>query len=307
MIAYIAAHWRGELSLARSFWVNLVALRLVVFGLQGHLESSVGEDRSEHAPLVLALALFAHGILFVWQIVGTLRAAERDLVATGTQAPAWGAQLGGVVLCFLTFAHAVEAWQTTRPLPDEERADQRFERERRERYSLLAGRDGTRLLLRGSIELGVTRRVEALLSENGAITGIVLESDGGNVYAARGLARVMRERALSSHVERTCASACTIAFIGGRPRSMTDTARLGFHQYRLEDERGGIGTDPGKEQARDQALYAVAGVDPGFVSRLFEQAPDGMWWPSADELVAAGVVDTVSVTRRPDRRPAVGH
>ena len=187
-------------AVARSFvsgstWCRL---RTSIFALQAHGAPSGSEY---HGRLGLALIVLVHGVVFLWQVVGTLRAAERDLVRSGSPAPAWGAQLGVVVLCFLTFAYAVEGWQTTRARPERERLDQLVERERRARYSLDLDASRSELRLRGTIELGVTRRVESLLRQTPAIARIVLDSAGGNVYEARGLARLMRENALASHVD----------------------------------------------------------------------------------------------------------
>ena len=288
---YVASHWRGEQSLARSFWINLVLLRTSIFALQAHRAPSGSEHRGR---LALALIVLVHGVVFLWQVVGTLRAAERDLVRSGSPAPAWGAQLGAVVLCFLTFAYAVEGWQTTRARPERERLDQLVERERRARYSLDLDASRSELRLRGTIELGVTRRAESLLRQTPAIARIVLDSAGGNVYEARGLARLMRENALASHVDDRCASACAIAFIGGSPRSISGAGRLGFHQYRLEDGRGSLNSDPREAQRRDQAMFRRAGVATSFVERLFSVPPDDMWWPTPAELLAARVVNRVS-------------
>ena len=78
MISYVRAHWRGELSLGRSFWFNWVALYLVLMLAMvagGQVISSRLYDYS-----CLALLL----LVFVWGAVGVLRAAWRLLHSPGT-------------------------------------------------------------------------------------------------------------------------------------------------------------------------------------------------------------------------------
>ena len=71
---YFAAHWRGQLPLAQSFWLNaflpLLLLSLAFFAaVQGLLP--VGAQSA--APLLAALAV----LLLPWQFIGAWRAAER--------------------------------------------------------------------------------------------------------------------------------------------------------------------------------------------------------------------------------------
>ena len=119
---------------------------------------------------------------------------------------------------------------------------------------------------------------------------MVLESEGGNIYEARGLAKLIREAKLSTHVETFCSSACTITFIGGIERTLANGAGLGFHQYRVDADYMVAFTDPLAEQAKDRALFAEAGVSEAFLERMFREDADGMWFPSVAELLAANVI-----------------
>ena len=72
---YVAAHWRGEKSLARSYWINgvllAVALRFV-FLAQAPLQQESRLETQLATGLVL-LAIFAS--ITVWQYVGIWRSA----------------------------------------------------------------------------------------------------------------------------------------------------------------------------------------------------------------------------------------
>lgn len=292
---YLIRHWRGEQGLAWSFWVNLVALRLVVHGAQEWLRPAEGFDYHDRPLLVMALAIMAHGALFLWQAVGVIRSGERHLRNTGSQAANWGAILGVIAAFWLTASAGLDAYQMTLVQPDDG-ADfiARMERERTGRYSMTVSPDGSRLDFTGTIELGVTRSLGELLEGNRAIRVMVLESEGGNIYEARGIAKLLRDRGIATRVETTCASACTTAFIGGIERSMADGARIGFHQYRIEqDGRQIILADPLAEQERDRGLYRDAGVAPWFVERMFEKKAAEMWFAEPAELLSAGVVQAI--------------
>jgi len=78
MISYVRAHWRGELSLGRSFWLNWVALYLVLM-LAMAAGGQIITSRFYDYPCLVLLV-----IVFVWGAVGILRAAWRLLHSPGT-------------------------------------------------------------------------------------------------------------------------------------------------------------------------------------------------------------------------------
>jgi len=65
IIDYVLAHWRGRLSLARSFWINGVAGYLVILALLLGTTSVL--------PVLVGIAIF--GLFFVWSTVGIARSA----------------------------------------------------------------------------------------------------------------------------------------------------------------------------------------------------------------------------------------
>ena len=291
MLSYLRDHWHGRQSLTWSFWVNLVSLRAALFGLQHLLAPEKGSDYSDHATLVLALSFLINGPLLVWQIVGVVRASDQFYRHTGSQALVWGAQISMVLIFFLTATYALQSWQFTLKVPEEENFLTRMDREHAEKYDLTV--EGNVLRLTGSIELGSTRRVGELLERNPGIQLVILESDGGNIYEGRGLARLFAAKSLATRVETRCSSACTIAFSGGTHRSMAQTAKLGFHQYKVDADYDIVVTNPLKEQERDLQRFRDAGFNEAFLEQVFASRPQEMWFPAPDELLAAGVVHEV--------------
>ncbi len=91
---YLAAHWRGQLPLARSFWFNTVLLGVslslaLLATITGWLPVPAGISRWQLAALFAVLAL----LLLPWQFIGSWRSAEcrQDI---GDHAHAGAARLG---------------------------------------------------------------------------------------------------------------------------------------------------------------------------------------------------------------------
>ena len=79
--SYFTRHWRGELSLARSWWMSSVLINGLGVGLLFAMAANVtimmlGGNR----PLAVILLLFQIGLTivsYIWALVGTWRAAGR--------------------------------------------------------------------------------------------------------------------------------------------------------------------------------------------------------------------------------------
>lgn len=289
---YIIAHWRGEQGLGWSFAVNLVGVRVAIFAVQEMAQPDQYQDYHEWTPAVLIAAFLLHGVVFVWQAVGVIRAGEAHIVRHGAIGLHWGAQLGVLVAFWLTASYALNAWQMTNDVPGYENFAEKMDMERAAKYRISARPDGV-LLIKGTLELGITRRLAAILANDAGIREVILSSEGGNIYEARGLARLFRDKDLSTTVEDECSSACTTAFIGGVTRRLKPGAKLGFHQYRIEADYDVLGADPKGEEKKDKSLFLEAGVKQGFVSRMHSAAPGSMWYPDARELADAGVITVI--------------
>jgi hypothetical protein len=99
----------------------------------------------------------------------------------------------------------------------------------------------TAVLATGSVIEGDTERLDAFLSRQPkrAQTAIYLAGPGGSLYEGMRLGRYFSRNGIKTIVEggRDCASACALAFLGGRDRSgqvwrsSSDNSRLGFHAF----------------------------------------------------------------------------
>ena len=292
-MTYLRSHWRGEQSLLWSFWINLVAIRALLWTLPLHALSP------EPLPVPdMLLAVAADFALFIWQIVGVVRAGEQHMLLRGGMAPTWGIYAAIAVVVFAMATQWLGLYQMTLEPSRDELFTTRMDRLHASHYELRVADDGTSLLLDGTIELGLTRAASTLLEQQPHITRIELSSAGGNIYEARGMAALLLPLQLQTHVESECSSACTLVFMAGQERTIGSSARLGFHAYRLDTDIVMPHIDVEAEQQRDRSYFLTRDLDSHFLSRIFERNNAEIWFPDHQELQAAGVINASSVPQQ---------
>ena len=247
------------------------------------------EDEFAVTSAVVIYLVVAKLIIYPWQVVGVLRASSRRIRTDSGRAWANVAQIAVVASLAATLVTALETYQSLqiykqdliqRAIPPEE-----------PEYSLDLIEGGTLIHLRGPFQIGITSKVEELIDRNPGVSGIILDSEGGQIYEGRGLARVITEHGLRTFSLDHCLSSCTTAFIAGTKRTLGTKARLGFHQYITYSIIPSVNI--ANEQAKDMAIFVQQGVSPQFLEKIFNQPPEGMWWPEIDELLDAGVVQQI--------------
>jgi hypothetical protein len=287
---YIIQHWWGKISLTRAFWVNLVLVFIVLQIAQQFLFPPFIENEVAVTSVVIIYLIVVKLIIYPWQLVGVLRVCNHCIRTDSGRAWANVAQIALVASLAATLVTALDTYQSLQifkqdlihsGIPREEPL-----------YSLDLIEGGSLIHLRGPFEIGITNKVEELIGRNSGISGIILDSEGGQIYEGRGLARVIREHGLRTFSLDHCLSSCTTAFIAGTERTLGTNARLGFHQYKTYSIIPSVDVD--NEQAKDVAIFVKQGVSPQFLEKMFNQPPQGMWWPEIDELLDAGVVQHIS-------------
>lgn len=283
---YIARHWRGELSLPVSFWVNGwlldIPLGLLIVGI------ALAQRVSGLAKPALAaeIAVWIPSIIIsVWQLVGAWRSAGHHVERGGRRLWAVlariGVGLGYVGLIFQTVIRVPEIVELTRILAGDQALGPR---------QLRLASD-TELAFAGGITFGATEDVRRMLDANPLVTVIHLNSRGGRIVEAQHLRALIQERGLTTYVSDFCMSACASAFIGGRERFIAPDARIGFHQPSLPGSAQIIAAVAIGEEK--QALVR-AGVSPDFAERAFGTPAASMWYPTLQELQSANVITGVA-------------
>jgi hypothetical protein len=150
-------------------------------------------------------------------------------------------------------------------------------------YDMRAPDHGIELRLSGEVTYGLADRLKHELETHPGVARIRLESPGGDVNEASRAAEIIARHQLDTVVSSDCESACTIMFLAGKHRILEMEGRIGFHAAKYPDP-----TD-GADGVFGRALVPF-GVDQGFIARVEATKPPKMWYPTWEELVAAGVL-----------------
>ncbi|MEM9443210.1 MAG: hypothetical protein AAGA73_22445 [Pseudomonadota bacterium] len=283
---YLRDHWLGKHSLSKAFWVNFFILFvLILFGETTIRPPIAGRTLSDIVIAVLYL-MGAYLIILPWQLVGLWRSSQRHVKEQGGITVATFAQAGAVVALITAVGSAATSVQRTLGL-DAVRVEDALIAD----YQLRVVPADRAVVIEGQIGNGLSRDMKALLAKERSIERIILNSNGGRIFEARGVARQIIDRGLDTFVAGHCRSACTIVFIAGQIRSLGKDGVLGFHSYRLNGVMAFI--DPEEEQEKDRAFFLRQGLDPSFVEQIFMTPHDDMWHPQPEHLLDAGVIHQI--------------
>ena len=159
---------------------------------------------------------------------------------------------------------------------------------------IVLGPGGRDIRLAGELTDGAAKRLARLLEANPQVERIHLTSEGGLVDEGEALGKLIGKRGLATYVPDYCVSACTLAFVRGRERLMTKASRIGFHS---PFEVGLFGQNFRSDGKDERAAYLAAGLTADFVEAVFKVAPDDLWSPEPERLLAAHVITQVVDTR----------
>ena len=286
LINYIQRHWRGELSLGHACLLNLIVLFFALNFLERFIYPPWLEGETVVSVAVLIFSIVVRLIIYPWQAIGVLRTCEKSLQRDIDRIWIIVAQ-GIVVLSIIaTLASAFSSYQSLTEYRQSLNPSKGYEVPPQYTFDLV--NQGTLVHLSGPIQHGITRRFSEFIAQHPQITGVILDSDGGQISEGRGLARVIRENAFNTYSLDRCMSACATAFAAGVRRALAANARLGFHQYQAFTVYPKF--DLEEEQAKDIALFRAQGISESFLRKIFDHPPQGMWWPQHEELLESNVI-----------------
>ncbi len=290
-LTYIVAHWRGQLSLGQSFWINGVGmgnllLAALVTGLSRLLEAS---DVSLRILAGISLAgFFCATLVWLWAVTGIIRSASKHKTRGGS---GWTAALTMLMAFFSVLGMLMNTLSSYIPQMKE--------------YALLAsGHDSMKpveissmpnghvLILRGTLGEGSMERFAATVGKTPGLKTVSLNSPGGRLREAKQMAALLKSRQLNTYVEGECSSACTYVFLAGKDRAATPNAHIGFHQPSF----AGMGsTELAIASSGMEKYYRAANLPGDFIHRVLQIKPEGMWYPNREELLKANVINRVSL------------
>jgi hypothetical protein len=170
--------------------------------------------------------------------------------------------------------------------------------------------NGTMLLIvKGDFEFGGDPKLlEQMVASSGAKL-ITFHSNGGNIHAAMEFGRTIRRLGLDTVQIRSaqCASACALAFAGGRKRA-AEAGSIGVHRSSFSD---GAALDGRSAVAAIQAMTAEIltylvemGVDPKLLQLSLSTDSNDMRYLTSSEMAQLGVTSSnAAPSARQERTP----
>jgi hypothetical protein len=280
-------HWRGELGLTPALWrpAALCAAMLAVCAVL------IGWSLPLLPPkpaFFLGLALWTAALAAAaWFCFGLFRAGlghgrrggSRVLgygVAAVAAAGVIAAASLGTGLARTSMGRALERVQANLPTT----------------VPIVAINNGTELVFDGDIEFGAAKALREAAARHPRVTRIRLGGMGGELGEARAMRDFIAEKGWDTYSETICWSGCAIAYLGGRHRTIGPQAQMGFHSASVWPLR-----DDERERAINEQIAREMidrGIDPAFAREAWRKRPEGMWFPSHDELVRSGLVHAVT-------------
>ncbi|WP_158244224.1 COG3904 family protein [Trinickia dabaoshanensis] len=288
---YLVRHWRGELPLPVSYWINGGLLSVVSTGIIISINEI--EQRSLASLRLVAwttLAILGASLLSsIWSMVGIWRSAEHHAARGGAKGWALVARFMvvlGIIGGLSNFVRTVLPQMRIYGLIA-------IGQDPIGHFFVSVSPDSRSVIVAGTLREGAAAAITRVIDATPTAQWLVLNSNGGRVLEAQQLARTVRARGLDTYVGGQCASACTFVYLAGKTRAASPNARIGFHQPTF------VGLNALGQQKITQAMlddYRVAGLPPEFIQRIAQTPPSQLWYPRSDELLHANVVTQI---RRP--------
>ena len=274
--------WRdGAASFSQSLYTRGTWAALALLAGLGSVSFAVfGGSEITFAHIVVPALLCTMGTLFaLWQIVLIVAAARRgsgSLFALSAAVAAVTVVLVGSLL----YGRALPALAE---LYDIRTGDTALGE-----LAVTVSRDGRTLYVSGAYGMRSGGAVLRALAHHRSVREVVLEGPGGRASAGFEIFRTIRNARLATRVDTDCASACTIAFLGGVERTVSPSGRLGFHRASFP----GMDEDDMYESNRGIRNFLIhrAGLAPDFVRKVIDTPATSIWVPTRKELLAGKVI-----------------
>jgi hypothetical protein len=292
---FIAMNWRGEFSLATSYWLFGFLGNLFVTFLAVAVVAIFQSDGGYQPKLIftsIAIVWICIVAVAIWQSVGVWRSADRYIKARillGKKSP-W-AVLAKLAV-FVGILRVVGAFLSSGwPQLLEAGRMSFLDDPDIPAYSIRVMRNGTEAEIAGGFKYGLTDDFLKILSASQQIKVVHLDSVGGRIGEAIKLNKVIRDRGLDTYVSSRCISACTVAFAGGQRRILRNGATLGFHAPYFPGMTKGQLAESSSDQ---RAVFAAAGFDKNFTDHALSTPNTELWKPASSVLLQAKVITSIS-------------
>lgn len=287
--SFIKRHLRGDYSLGRSYWLHSVCLGAVVPNLLVLAIAPLTAGRSARYGAAAVLLITGLGLVtWCWSALGAWVSSGRHVQRGGKRFWAIAAK---VMLTIGLVSTTVNLIKMRHAYVDYARIALGKQLGPATTFQLRA--DGRSLLLEGGINDDTADRLVRTLDAAPDVRTVVLSSTGGWVTQGRAIADIIAARGLNTYVEQHCASACTIAFLGGKDRAADPAAKIGFHIFHsvaaIDDN---VNRAANEKLVRD--TYSAAGLPEAFISKIVATGKQDIWYPDQSDMLHAGVLTRIS-------------
>ncbi len=285
MMSFVSRHWNGDFAVFRSLFINTLLPNAVLLAMQDWLALTRLLLDPVLGKIVLILTSSLWVLLLVWQFTGCFRSASSRVGYSGSALNLYVVFFGLLITVIPVMDGMLSmSYQHNRA----QRGAVHTSESSAKSYTLTL-LNNEMLAFTGDITFGATRDFVSILAAHPSVRTIMLESDGGVIVEARGMANSILGNGLNTHVDGNCFSACTLVYISGGVRSLGAKAALGFHQYQLETPYYYPWIDPIIEAGKDKQRFALQKVTPAFLNEMYSHDHESLWIPSHAELAKAGV------------------
>jgi len=287
---YFIRHWRGDLSLPVSYWINatliagLVPVPLVY--LSSQLDQRIGSIQSASIMLMLIITVSISGT--IWAIVGTWRSSNHYSMRGGSEGWANAAKffmfMGALRLLAQVAGMGPFVLETSQLAVgiDSMGAPAKV---------AVNGKD---LSIVGPISLGTADLVGKALMDNPQVRRVLVSSLGGRLGEATQISKQIASRQINTIARGECSSACTMILLAGADRSAFAGSKIGFHGPSYPG-LGVVELNPAASLMADS--YRAAGLVDTFVTSALAVDPSDMWYPKETELFKVGVLNFIDAER----------
>lgn len=283
---YFVRHWRGDLGLGISYWLNGFLLNIAVLAIVGAYvaySKSATDDGIVKSFVILNGIILLLFILSAWQYVGVWRSASKSPGRGGSRL--W-AVLAQTMVIFGVLRFVGEFSTEIAPVYSRY-TEILFVEEPAKTLTVSPIQGGAVIDFDGEIKIGAHSAFREALKAAPQATIVRLTSNGGWLSEADAIARDIRDRQLQTVITSHCASACSHLFLSGSRRWMTDGAQLGFHAPASSITKETDKSDIDKERRTLTAL----GMPEAMAEKAANTPHSSMWYPTGIEMRNAKLID----------------
>lgn len=285
--SYFKKHWLGELSLAKSYWINNVLFNAVFAIIILLVTENIDFTNNPTISAFFMVALWIFILIITpWILIGLWRSANNHIKKYNNTF--WATTVKMLVV--LGWIQSTILYVNSGIPQIIEFSKIALNKDSLPKYEIRILNQGKELEISGGIKFGLTNEVNKYFTKYPNIKVLHLNSIGGRISEAKKLSEIIKKKNISTYTSTGCYSACVDIFIAGKYRFINKNANLGFHQPSFP---GMDATDLYSEIVKQEQFYINQGTKKAFIKKAFSTPSSDLWKPSHFELLQANVITKV--------------